>query len=163
MGLHLAGLNAIAAYLELVVAPAEVDQPAGHQAHPIAGTIDGQLLFADPQGAKAPLHPPHVAVGQLRAEQHQLPLAGGLLPRPQNERLHAGQRQTDGQLGLAGVFQLQLLGGHHHCGLGGAVGVEEAHIGAALALPLGQLLGVDRLAADDDGGQIGRDMGLTRR
>jgi len=109
------------------------------------------------------LHAPHIAVGQLRAEQHQLPLAGGLLPRPQDKRLHAGQRQADGQLGLARVFLLQLLSGHHHGRFGGAVGVEEAHIGAALALPLGQLLGVDRLAADDDGGQIGRDMGLTRR
>ncbi len=58
LGLHLAGLDAIAAYLEFVVAPAEVDQPAGHQAYPIAGAIDGHLLRANPQGIEAALHAP---------------------------------------------------------------------------------------------------------
>ncbi len=158
-GLDLAGFDAEAADLHLVVGAALVPQePLGGAAGEVAGTVHAGAGRAERVGDEAlggEPRPVQVAAGQLGSGDVHLPGDAGrhrAEPGVEDVQAEAGQGAPDeapAPGGGAGGVERQVAGVHG--GLGDPVHVDQ--LGAAVGVqgvPLGQAPEVERLAAEHD-------------
>ncbi len=125
---HLAGLDAVAAHLDLLVhAPHELQRPAGEEPHPVAGAVQPRARFSGirvgEEALRRELRPPQVAARHPLPAHEQLALARGLHRPVQDVDLRAGDGRADRR---GAAVRRALRGGGADGRLGGSVRVHEA-------------------------------------